>query len=239
MAVPLIAVALIQIVVGSTVYLRSDAQIAQLQQQARDAPAAFKSGETPRMKAVIANFELYRRIEIGLLALGMAIVVLLRNREFWFAFGLGLVLQAGFMLALDHFAEPRAHVYFKAVLSRLNRHRLRRSTAAGAEGQHLQDVAVVVGPGARAGALRHRRRGLADQRQVEHAAVVGQQDPVRHRRADVAFDAPSAIKASSMPSSAAMRPTTGAQVEVAVADVQRDHAARLEALAVQHRPPRA
>jgi hypothetical protein len=42
--------------------------------------------------------------------------VLLRNREFGFAFGLGLVLQSGFMLALDHFAEARAHDYFKAVL---------------------------------------------------------------------------------------------------------------------------
>lgn len=116
MALPLIAVALIQLVVGGTVYLRSDAQAAQLQQQARDAPAQFKRAETARMKTVITNFELYRSIEIGLLALGMALVVLLRNREFWFAFGLGLVLQAGFMLALDHFAEARAHDYFKAVV---------------------------------------------------------------------------------------------------------------------------
>ena len=116
MAIPLIAVALIQLVVGGTVYLRSDTQAAQLQQQARDAPAEFKRAETARMKTVIANFELYRSIEIGLLALGMAIVVLLRNREFWFAFGLGLVLQSGFMLSLDHFAEARAHDYFKAVV---------------------------------------------------------------------------------------------------------------------------
>jgi len=116
MALPLIAVALIQLTVGATVYLRSDAQTAQLQQQAREAPTQFKREEAARMRAVIANFELFRRIEIGLLALGMTIVVLLRNREFWFAFGLGLVLQSGFMLALDHFAEARAHSYFKAVL---------------------------------------------------------------------------------------------------------------------------
>jgi hypothetical protein len=116
MALPLIAVALIQGVVGGTIYLRSDAQAAQLQHQAREAPEAFKRAETARMKTVIANFELYRRIEIGLLALGMALAVLLRNREFWFAFGLGLVLQSGFMLALDHLAEARAHEYYKAVL---------------------------------------------------------------------------------------------------------------------------
>jgi hypothetical protein len=116
MVIPLIAAALIQWVAGATVYLRSDARIAHLQQQARAAPAVFQSEESARMKTVIANFERCRQIEIAVLALGMAIVVLLRNREFWFAFGLGLVLQSGFMLTLDRFAEARAHQYVKAVM---------------------------------------------------------------------------------------------------------------------------
>jgi hypothetical protein len=116
MAIPLVAVALIQLAVGGTVSSRSDAQCAQLQQLARQDPAEFKRVESPRMKTVIANFALYRQIEIGLLALGMAIVVLLRNREYWFAVGLGLVLQAGLMLALDFFAEARAGRYFRAVV---------------------------------------------------------------------------------------------------------------------------
>jgi hypothetical protein len=115
MAIPLIAVALIQWVVGGTVYLRTDAQIAQLRQQAQKAPAVFKQEETSRMKAVIANFEIYRNIEIGLLALGMAMAVLGRNREFVFAFGLGLALQAGLMLALDHAAETRARDYLLSI----------------------------------------------------------------------------------------------------------------------------
>jgi len=116
MAIPLVAVALIQLTVGSIVYSRSDLQSTQLQQLVRQDPAEFKRIETPRMKKVIANFALYGQIEIALLALGMAIVVLLRNREYWFAFGLGLVLQAGIMLALDFFAEARAERYFRAVV---------------------------------------------------------------------------------------------------------------------------
>jgi len=116
MAGPLVAVALIQLGVGGTVFLRSDAQIAQLQQLHRDDVAQFRAVETPRMKMVLANFETYKAIELGLLALGMAIVVLLRKREFWLAFGCGLVLQAGFMLALDFFAQARALSYFKAML---------------------------------------------------------------------------------------------------------------------------
>jgi hypothetical protein len=117
MAGPLVAIALIQLVVGGTVYLRSDEQMATLLQQQKSQSESFKAAETQRMKVVIANFVLYRNIEIGLLALGMAIVVVLRRREYWFAFGLGLVLQSAFMLLLDHFAEQRAHDYFRAVLA--------------------------------------------------------------------------------------------------------------------------
>jgi hypothetical protein len=116
MAIPPIAVALIQLAVGATVYLRSDAQAARLQQQAGSAPAEFKRDESARMKTVIAKFEHYRHVQLGLLALGMALVVLLRNREFGFALGLGLVLQAALLLALDHFAASRAHDYFNAVV---------------------------------------------------------------------------------------------------------------------------
>lgn len=116
MAVPLVAVALIEIGVGATVAWRSDAQSAALQQLYRQDQAAFQRVETPRLKAVIASFELYKAVELGLLALGMAMVVLLRNREYGLAFGFGLVLQAGALLALDFFAEARADGYLRAVL---------------------------------------------------------------------------------------------------------------------------
>jgi len=116
MAVPLVAAALIQLAVGSIVYARSDLHSSQLQQRVRQDPAEFKRAEMPRMKTVITNFALYRQIEIALLALGMAIVVLLRNREYGFAFGLGLVLQAGILLAQDYFAVARAERYLKAVV---------------------------------------------------------------------------------------------------------------------------
>ncbi len=117
MAGPLVAVALIQLVVGATVYFRTDAQVERLARQQQHQPGLFKAEESARMRTVIDNFAIYKRIELGLLALGMALVVLLRTRPFGFAFGLGLVLQAAFMLALDHFATARAHDYLKLVLA--------------------------------------------------------------------------------------------------------------------------
>jgi len=123
MAAPLIVLALVQLGVGFTVWQRSPAQAATSLQQWREAPAAFLRVERARMRTVIADLQRYRSLQLGLLALGMALVVLLRQREFWFAFGLGLVLQAGVLLALDHFAQARARGYFDT----LQRH----STATG------------------------------------------------------------------------------------------------------------
>ncbi len=117
MAGPLVAVALVQLVVGATVYLRSDVQLERLTRQQQQQPAAFKADESARLRTVLDNFAIYKRIEIGLLALGMALVVLLRARPFWFAFGLGLVLQAALMLALDQLAQARARDYLKLLLA--------------------------------------------------------------------------------------------------------------------------
>jgi hypothetical protein len=118
MAVPLVVVALVQLGVGYTVWQRSPAQAATSLQQLREAPATFLRVERARMRTVIADLQHYRSLELGLLALGMVIVVLLRNRAFWFAFGLGLVLQAALLLALDHVAQARARAYFEALQHR-------------------------------------------------------------------------------------------------------------------------
>ena len=115
MAVPLVVVALVQLGVGFTVWQRSPAQAASSLQQLRETPAAFLRVERARMRTVISDLQRYRSLQLGLLALGMALVVLLRQREFWFAFGLGLVLQAVLLLALDHFAQARALDYFDAL----------------------------------------------------------------------------------------------------------------------------
>ncbi len=123
MAAPLVMVALVQLGIGFTVWQRSPAQAASSWQQLREAPTAFLRVERARMRAVIAELQRCRSLQLGLLALGMALVVLLRQRQFWFAFGLGPVLQAGLLLALDHFAQARAQAYFEAVQ--------RHSTATG------------------------------------------------------------------------------------------------------------
>jgi hypothetical protein len=115
MAYPLAAIALIQIVVGSTVYFRTDAQTADLHQQLAGDPAAYASAELPRMETVRRSFAIYKIIEIILLVAGVAGYFLLRDRQTLFAVSLGLVLQAALMLALDLVAERRADVYIEQI----------------------------------------------------------------------------------------------------------------------------
>lgn len=119
LAYPLVAVAMIQVAVGANVYLRTEGQVAQLSAQLEQAPAEFKAAELARMRVVNRNFDLYKRIEIGLLLLGVACAAIgaARDRRALTGVGVGLVAQSGLMLALDFFAEARADLYTAALLS--------------------------------------------------------------------------------------------------------------------------
>lgn len=113
---PLVAVGLIQIVVGGSVYLRSDNQIATLQEQVQSVPAAYKADEIKRMDVVNKNFGIYKIIEIALFLVGVALVFMFPRNDTWYFIGAGLIIQSSFMLSFDLFAEHRAHLYVDYIL---------------------------------------------------------------------------------------------------------------------------
>jgi hypothetical protein len=115
MALPLVVVALMQLVVGVTIFSRTDAQLAKLSTQLVSAPAEFKQGETERMQTVMANFKLYKSVELALLVLGTCLIAFFSKWDAATAIGIGLVVQAGFTLALDLFAEARGEGYLRAL----------------------------------------------------------------------------------------------------------------------------
>jgi hypothetical protein len=116
MAYPFVAIALIQLVVGGTVFLRSPTQIQPLTAQAASQPQQFVQAETARMTTVMKNFVLYRYIEIALIIVGTLIVLLWHRTDWAAAIGAGLTLQAALMLCLDLFAEARGAAYLNAVM---------------------------------------------------------------------------------------------------------------------------
>ena len=111
MALSLAIVALIQLVVGITVFVRSPQDDARVHAALRADRAHIAEVEVPRMKVVVRNFVLYRWIELALLLLGAVLVARAARGSAVRGAGLGLALQAALMLALDLFAERRAEAY--------------------------------------------------------------------------------------------------------------------------------
>lgn len=111
MALSLAAIAAIQIVVGATVYARTDRQIAGLTKQISEATDEFRQSELARMHTVNSNFALYKIIEIALLAAGIVLTYVFVGSSFVFSLGHGLIIQSALMLVLDLFAERRGQEY--------------------------------------------------------------------------------------------------------------------------------
>lgn len=108
---PLIAIAVIQLIVGGTVFTRTEGQVATLQAQLEEAPVEFRAEELDRMATVMQNFRIYKVIEIVLLAAGIALSYLFFRHELIYGIAAGLIAQSAIMLLLDLFAERRADVY--------------------------------------------------------------------------------------------------------------------------------
>lgn len=115
MAYPLVAIALMQMVVGGSIYLRTDTQLSTLSAQLQANPAALKAEETTRMQTVMSNFSIYKAVEMVLLIVGVGMIAFLQRHDVAAGIGVGLVLQAAFTLTLDIFAEARGADYLTAL----------------------------------------------------------------------------------------------------------------------------
>ena len=117
-AFPLIIIGIMQIVVGYTVYARSDKQRQDIVYKMDLNPAAIKLEEVPRMETVMKKFEVYRYTEIALLMVGSFLFFFFRKNEaqgFWAGLGIALAIQAGLMLLADGFAEKRGKTYLSGI----------------------------------------------------------------------------------------------------------------------------
>jgi drug/metabolite transporter (DMT)-like permease len=115
-AIPLLLIGIIQIIVGYTVWARSDRQRTDMVYAFDMNPALIEQQEMPRMEKVMQDFKIYRNVEIILLAVAIGLVIFFREKadhRFWLGVGLGLGLQAVLMLGADYFAEQRGKIYLK------------------------------------------------------------------------------------------------------------------------------
>ena len=118
-AIPLVAIGIIQCIVGYTVYARSDRQRMDIAYNIGVEPTSFtKTTELPRMENVMKNFAIYRYVEILLALAGLGLFLYFRNDEtkmLWKGLGSTLAIQAILMLGADYFAEKRGGTYKQAL----------------------------------------------------------------------------------------------------------------------------
>lgn len=114
-AIPLIAVGLIQGIVGYTVYSRSNQQRKDTAYQMGLEPVPFvKTNELPRMQKVMKSFTILMIVEIVLLVVGIGLFVYFNkstDRMFWKGLGLSLAIMALLSGVLDFLAEKRGKQY--------------------------------------------------------------------------------------------------------------------------------
>lgn len=119
-AIPLLAIGIIQCVVGFTVYSRSDKQMKEVAYNLGMEPLSYtKQQELPRMETVMKNFVIYRWLEIAFIIAGVVLIFLFRtnpDKTFWYGLGITLAIQGVLMLGADFFAEQRGKTYRQNLL---------------------------------------------------------------------------------------------------------------------------
>ena len=122
-AIPLIILGLLQAIAGYSVYFKSDDQRVSLVYAYDMNPDQLKTIELTRMRKVKMNFQIYRKIEIGVFIAGILLIFLFRNdpdKSFWFGLGITLAIMAAEIFFADFIAEKRA-VHYVDLLEKFNK----------------------------------------------------------------------------------------------------------------------
>lgn len=106
-----IAIGLIQLVVGISVYMRCDYDTARVLHFLEKEIKNIKDYEIPRMELVMKNFFIYRWVEIALILIGLILFLSFEAKTIGLGIGIGLFIQASITLFLDYLAEKRGLIY--------------------------------------------------------------------------------------------------------------------------------
>ena len=117
MAWPLLVLGALELVIGVTVAGRTSSQIAALEAGLRATRAATVTSEVERMARVNGTFELVKKLEIGLIVVGLALAIVRPAPATLGAIGLGLALQCMVLLVFDTFAHHRAEHYVQWLIA--------------------------------------------------------------------------------------------------------------------------
>ncbi|AFM12195.1 hypothetical protein [Turneriella parva] len=109
----LIGLAPVALIVGGTVYFRTNSQLRRLEDQLETAPRDYRREENIRMQKVNRQFQILRIAEYSLFGFGALATTIgaARGADLTTGVGIGIMVDAALMLLFDHFAEVRAQIY--------------------------------------------------------------------------------------------------------------------------------
>ncbi|MEX2571700.1 MAG: hypothetical protein WD737_10420 [Gemmatimonadota bacterium] len=110
LGIVVIATALVGAVVGATIVLRTDRQVASLVDLWNSDRDRFAAEEGPRIGTVVRSFRLYRAVYAGA-TIAAILLLLLTDAPLAHGVAWGLLIFAGSGFTVDHFAESRAIRY--------------------------------------------------------------------------------------------------------------------------------
>ncbi len=113
MIIPLVLIGAIQLIVGSTVFFRSEKDIKNAETYLAKSNEVLKQNELPRMEEVMKSFQIYKWVEVGFIIGGIILLLAISSFNYWKGFGLAMLIQGFFMLTLDMFAEKRGFEYIE------------------------------------------------------------------------------------------------------------------------------
>ena len=121
-SLPSVAISLIQIVVGTTVFFRTDKQMDDLKSKLESSRQIVYSEELPRMQKVMSNFKLYKAIEISFIFLSLIgfVYSYFNSDPRILGFCSGLLIQSSLMIIADVIAEERGKLYLDYIYSLTN-----------------------------------------------------------------------------------------------------------------------
>jgi hypothetical protein len=108
---PLVFLGAFEIIIGSSVALRTPSQVQQLETGIENDARATVSEELTRMERINRNFRIVKVAEVVFIGIGIAAVLLLPIGTTWYSIALGLIIHSAALLVFDSFAHHRAQVY--------------------------------------------------------------------------------------------------------------------------------
>ena len=113
-AAPLLALGILQAIIGYAVYAKSDKQRIDNVYAADMNPGKLKNQELPRIHSLNRNLTIYRFVELFLILAGIGMGVYFKSqpdRSFYIGLGVALAIESALLLGLDSLAWKRALFY--------------------------------------------------------------------------------------------------------------------------------